>query len=458
MSPTRAEKFADIPTEQRAPPRRADVGPEVFELHVLEGPDRPLVFRLGSTQERILVGQSPVCQLRLKDPSVSRRHAAVELDAGTLKWTDLQSTNGTVVNGLTVLELKLTGGERLRLGDTVIEIRRAPTGTRASSEPTTAASFGRVIGASPAMRALYPLCDRLAASQVPVIIEGETGTGKEVLAEAIHERSARAQGPFVVFDCTTVASSLVESALFGHERGAFTGATSARRGVFEEAEGGTLFIDELGELDLALQAKLLRGLERSEVRRIGGDRWIRVDVRVIAATRRDLDQAVQAGRFRDDLFFRIAVGRVELPPLRKRLSDIPLLAQHFWELHGGAGAVPADALERFATYSWPGNVRELYNAVARLLALGEALPGAPGLVEDTGLAPNPSGSSEGDLIERILARDLPLPTSRALLVEAFERRYVARVLERHAGNVARAAAASGIARRYFQLLKARQAR
>jgi len=377
-----------------------------------------------------------------------------------LRLVDLGSSNGTFVETLSIHEVLLAGGERVRLGETVLEVQRVDG---ACVAPPAAKGFGAVVGASEAMRRLYPLCERLAAATVPLVIEGETGTGKEVLAEALHEQSPRASGHFVVFDCTSVAPSLLEAALFGHERGAFTGAVTARPGVFEEAQGGTLLIDEIGDLDINLQAKLLRALQRSEVRRIGGTKWLKVDVRVIAATRRDLDREVQAGRFRDDLFFRIAVARIELPPLRSRGGDVPLLAQHFWTQLGGAGAVPGPLLARYADYAWPGNVRELANVVARQLALGDLdLP--PVRSSEAATADSPvaaamaTATAEGDEVERVLSLDLPLAVARQKLVDAFERRYIERVLRRHDGHVARAAAASGVARRYFQLLKARQAK
>jgi two-component system, NtrC family, response regulator HydG len=313
--------------------------------------------------------------------------------------------------------------------------------------PTPAAGFGRMLGDSPEMREIYALCGRLAPSDVPIVVEGETGTGKEVLAEALHASSRRAAGPFVVFDCTAVAPSLLESALFGHERGAFTGALAQRRGVFEQAHGGTLFIDEIGELEAVLQPKLLRAIERGEVQRVGSNRWDRVDVRIIAATRRDLDREVEAGRFRDDLFFRLAVGRVELPPLRRRRGDVAVLARHFWhQIAGPARPLPPGLIERLEDRPWPGNIRELQNAIARHVAVGD-LPEAT--------VARSSGSSS-DAIERVLSMELPLPRARAELVEEFERRYVEAVLDRHDGNVTRAAAASGLALRYFQLLRARR--
>jgi transcriptional regulator with GAF, ATPase, and Fis domain len=391
---------------------------------------------------------------------VSRRHAALEPAGDLLRLTDLGSTNGTRVQDLTVVEVLLRGGEVVRLGDTALRIVRLDSG----EHPAVAAAmrFGRVIGGSFEMRRLYPLCERLAASDVPLIIEGETGTGKEQLAEALHEASPRAKDPFVVLDCTAVSANLLESALFGHERGAFTGAVASRRGIFEIADGGTLLIDEIGDLDFALQAKLLRAIERSEVQRVGSDRFIRVNVRVIAATRRNLDEEVQSGRFRDDLFFRLAVTRIELPPLRKRTGDIGLLARHFWRTFGGEGSPPEDYLRRLESYGWPGNVRELHNAIVRRLSLGDLDPDGQDSLDaqesSSGPPSKPPSQRSADGIERILARDLSFPHARDEVVAEFERRYVDRLLARYGGSVTRAAAASGIALRYFQRIRARQAK
>jgi two-component system, NtrC family, response regulator HydG len=419
-----------------------------FRLRVEQGPDAGKELLVDGMQPlRVLVGTSPACALRLADRQISRRHAAIDVTSEGLRLTDLGSTNGTFANGMCVFDVRLSGGDVVRMGDDVL---RVDVVSQAQERPVTPAMrFGRVIGASPEMRRLYPLCERLAASDVPVVVEGETGTGKELLAESIHEESARAGGPFVVFDCTTVAVNLLESTLFGHERGAFTGAVQARRGVFELAHGGTLLIDEIGELDAALQAKLLRAIERSEVQRVGGERFLKVDVRVMAATRRDLDREVQAGRFRDDLFYRLAVARIELPPLRQRRGDIQVLGRYFWErLGGGDRPIPEQLLRRFEEYAWPGNVRELGNAIARHIALGDLAT-----VETGREAASAAGT---DVLTETLAMDLPLPAARQRVVDAFERAYVERVLQKHNGNVVRAAAASGIARRYFYVIKSRQ--
>ncbi len=445
----RPEDAEDVSTLMNRAAAEARSEPVAYVLVVADGPDQGKKLTIDASKPvRSLAGQSAACELRLTDPHVSRRHAAFGVTARGLHLVDLRSTNGTFVNGVAVVEAYLEGGEVVRVGSTSIRVDVEAAPSSAQLAPTM--RFGRMVGASEAMRRLYPLCERLAASNVPVVVEGETGTGKELLAEAIHEEGPRAQGPFVVFDCTAVAPNLLESALFGHERGAFTGAVAARKGVFEQADGGTLLVDEIGDLDVTLQAKLLRAIERSEVQRVGGEGFVRVDVRVIAATRRDLDREVQEGRFRDDLFYRLAVARIELPPLREREGDVALLARHFWRMLGGAAQpIPADVLSRFEDYDWPGNVRELHNAVARRLALGELEPAASSRKSE---APPPAGAGSNEIRVRV---NLPFSLARQHAIDDFERIYIAHVLERHGGNVVRAAEASGIARRYFHIVKAR---
>jgi transcriptional regulator with GAF, ATPase, and Fis domain len=446
-------KDAGATTVERPRHDPARAAAATFRLTVTEGPDRGKSLVLDGTQPLpAYVGQGPSCALRLADRTVSRRHAAFDMVDRRLRLTDAGSRNGTSVDGLAVVDVYLRGGETIRLGESALRIDVTDPAT---SVPVSACTgFGRLVGASTEMRRMYPVCERLAAVDVPVLIEGETGTGKEVLAESLHQQGPRAEGPFVVFDCAAVTPSLVESDLFGHERGAFTGAVGTRRGVFELAHGGTLLIDEIGELSPELQPKLLRAIERSEVRRVGADRPVRVDVRILSATRRDLDREVQAGRFRDDLYHRLAVARVELPPLRRRRGDLPLLAAHLCEELGASRkALPDDLLLRWEDYGWPGNVRELRNAVARWLALGdEAESRRRG-------SPMPGAAAGGDdVVARVIADRLPYVHARARVLEDFERRYVERVLEEHGGNVARAAAASGIARRHFQRVKARSLR
>ncbi|MEQ9323385.1 MAG: sigma 54-interacting transcriptional regulator, partial [Polyangiaceae bacterium] len=349
----------DPATQQHARFEDDEDDTSAFELTVATGSDSGETLTVhGSAPGPSLVGTSESCALRLSDPAVSRRHLEVDVEEGRLRLRDLGSTNGTWIGSVSVTEVSLSGGEVVSLSaETRLRVARAPS-TQAPPLPE-ATSFGRYIGASVAMRRRYPLFDRMAASTIPVVIEGETGTGKEVLAEALHEMGPRAGGPFVVFDCTAVPGALVEAELFGVNAGAFTGATASRAGILEQAAGGTLLIDEIGDLDLHLQPKLLRVLERSEFRRVGGGQVTRVDVRIIAATRRDLDHEVQQGRFRDDLFHRLAVGRVELPPLRRRAGDILVLARYFWEQLGGEpGGLTQKLLQRWEAYDWPGNIRE----------------------------------------------------------------------------------------------------
>ena len=424
----------------------AEESAQAYTVTALEGPDQGRTWRLDPTSPNaIFVGQSVACAIRLQDRKVSRRHAALELAGARLRIRDLDSANGTVVDGVAVVDAYLRSGSVARVGDTALRFDRSAE--PAPPAPSTAERFGKVLGASLEMRRVYPLAERLARTDVPIIIEGETGTGKEVLAESIHEASARAQGPYVVFDCTTVAASLVESELFGHERGAFTGAVTTRRGVFEQAHGGTLFIDEIGDLPLPLQAKLLRAIERSGVRRVGGEKSFVVNVRIIAATRRDLDREVQEGRFRDDLFHRLAVGRIELPPLRRRRGDVSLLARELWRALGGGKGPPNELVARWEEEAWPGNIRELRNAVARQIALA-GIDAAP-LAEEG----DPPSGSEPTFVSELLALDLPLPLARMRLVAAFEQLYIARILAQHGGNTAEAAKASGIALRYFNVLR-----
>jgi two-component system, NtrC family, response regulator HydG len=422
-------------------------------LSVVGGPDAGASFRIEDlATRRVFVGQSPACEVRVHDPLVSRRHAALELGSDAVHIHDLGSTNGTWINRVRIIEGLVQSGDTVQVGGTLmrLDLDGAPQVLPAS--PHT--SFCKTLGISPEMRRLYPIFERLAQLDLPVLIEGETGTGKEALAESLHEAGPRAAGPFMVVDCTALAANLLEAELFGHEQGAFTGATTTRTGLFQEAHGGTLFLDEIGDLEMALQAKLLRAIEKGEVRRVGSNRWTKVDTRIIAATRRDLDGEVQARRFRDDLFFRLAVARVELPPLRRRRGDIAFLARHFWSSLGGEErALTQDLLQRFEAQDWPGNIRELHNAVARHIALGD---------ESLHFATDgPIGHAAEPVNVAAFARKTadvgsPITLGRQEILSAFDRAYMNRMLEKHGGNVTHAAAASGIGRRYFQMLRARK--
>lgn len=424
-----------------------------FVLTVTEGVNEGTSVMIHEGSCPMSAGTSEYCELRVTDPEVSRRHVSFEVKDGLLRVKDMGSTNGTWVNGTRMIEALLTGGEAIRIGATTLTVERSVCDLE--TPIADEASFGTFVGRSLAVRRLYPLCRKVAAVNVPLVIEGETGTGKEALAEAIHQASSRASKPLVLFDCTAVAPSLLEAALFGHERGAFTGAEMARPGVFEEADGGTLFIDEIGDLDMGLQSRLLRAIQKSEVRRIGGNRWLRVDVRVIAATRRDLDAEVAAGRFRDDLFFRLAIARLTLPPLRERPEDIELLARHFWSLHtdGGKQPFPNEVVGRLRAYAWPGNVRELSNTMARLAAFGELATKEEGQLfmrRPTNAPP----SAPSDFIDTVVAQGLKLAAARELVMGEFERRYVAFLDQAHHHERARAAA-SGVSDRYLRTLRGR---
>jgi DNA-binding NtrC family response regulator len=389
------------------PAREPDGARPSFLVSVVAGPDRGFAFELdGAASPRCFAGVGPACALRLTDPLVSRRHAAFEIETEGLRVQDLGSKNGTVVNGLRIADALLAGGEVVRIGATMLKVERLAR--VATARQTRAMAFGRVIGASAEMRRLYPLFQAIAAAAAPALIEGETGTGKELLAEVLHETGPRALGPFVVADC-------------GDDGGASLASS------IEQARGGTLFVDDVAELDARAQRILIEVIDRG-----GGD------PRIVVATRTDLDAEVQAGRFRDDLLRRLAGLRAELPPLRRRKGDVALLARHFWRTLGGGDQMPPDLVARLETYAWPGNVRELANFVARRFARGAAEP----VLED-----------DDDDMDRFL--DMPFTRARAAAQADFEKRYVTRVLARHGGHVGRAAAASGIARRYFQVIRGR---
>jgi two-component system, NtrC family, response regulator HydG len=425
---------------------KAPEGDTTFCVKVLTGPDAGQEVRFDATKVRALLGTSETSDLRLTDRLVSRRHLAFDVGDALLRVTDLGSSNGTTVNGVRIVDALLAGGEIVAVGETTLMVSAA----RDASVPrlTSATNLGRMVGGSVAMRRLYPTCARLAASNLPVVIEGETGTGKELLAETLHELGPRASGPFVVFDCAAVAPDRVDALLFGEE--SRTGEVHA--GVLEQAHGGTLFLDEVAELDEATQAKLLRAIERGELMRVGSSTWRKVDVRFIAASRRDLDREVELGQFRKDVYFRLSVGRIELPPLRQRTGDVALLAAYFWQrMSMGDDPLPSSFLAQLESFPWPGNVRELINTMARRIALGEAAE-----ADSVDSLRGSRSAPPGELVERVLELGISLTEARALVVEDLERRYVERMLAKHDGNVTRAAAASGLARRYFQVLRARQ--
>ncbi|MCC6752294.1 MAG: sigma 54-interacting transcriptional regulator [Deltaproteobacteria bacterium] len=405
------------------------------ELEVLSGPDRGLRFPLGPHSVRI--GSSRRCELVLHDPSVSSIHAELELTEKGYLLRDRDSRNGTRIGSWQIREAWLAAGMRIRLGQTELLVHALGGLLRIELvEPTL---LHGLVAHSVQMRAVAELLTRLAATDVTVLIEGESGTGKEVTAQALHALSPRAAGPFVVADCGAIPASLFPSEFFGYERGAFTGAERERAGLFEEARGGTLFLDEIGEIPLEQQSALLGVLSRNEVRRLGSQKATAIDIRLVAATNRNLKEEIRAGRFREDLYYRIAVGLVHLPPLRERREDLPPLARRFAEESGAL--VTEELLRTFLTYRWPGNVRELKNAIATLAVTPEAL-------QLGGRRSSRFRRSDGTILSLAEARDLDK--------DSFEREYLAEVITLADGNYTRAAELAQISRVRMMQLAGRQ--
>jgi transcriptional regulator with GAF, ATPase, and Fis domain len=446
-------------------------------LAVVDGPSRGARAAVGSEIAR--VGTADGNDLVLADRTVSRFHCELSLRGNTIILRDCGSTNGTVVDGVRVREAEIPPGTLVRIGSSAfhVELGEEPAFVEISGRT----GFGELVGASVEMRRVYAILERLALTDATLLIQGETGTGKDVAARSLHAASPRADKPFVAVDCGAIPEHLVESELFGHVRGAFTGATSDRMGVFEEADGGTLFLDEIGEMPIALQPKLLRAIESRSIRRVGGGAARTVNVRIVAATNRSLASSINEGTFREDLYYRLAVVELRLPPLRARRDDIPLLAEHFYHLFVGesAGNLPTEFLTTLIGRGWPGNVRELKNYIERSVSLGTVVPrpppsgdagapggptlttaagtigGAPALGAPIG-APEALGHS-GALaaIENFVALHLPLKEARDAWTKTFEMAYVRAMLRTVGGNVTRAAERAGVSRRFLQRMVAR---
>jgi len=431
-----------VTTHQLPEPSGGDLVLDCFRLRVVEGPDTGRTFT--STDARTVIGTGESADLRLTDSTVSRFHCELVVSEAGVFLRDLGSTNATVVSGVTVREARLDPRAMIRLGRT--QVCFEPDAVSMKVRLSGRERFGNMVGRSVASRRAFALLEQAAASDATVLLQGETGTGKEVAAESIHLESARRDGPFVVVDCGSIPSNLLESELFGHARGAFTGADRPREGAFEAANGGTIFLDEIGELDADLQPKLLRVLEKRTVKPVGSNQVVPLDVRVIAATNRDLRVEVNSKAFRADLYFRLAVLQVVLPPLRDRAEDVPLLVSHLVDALGAAGrpeaevtATPAfrDAVMRHA---WPGNVRELRNYVERCLAMQDVA-----LDPSQGLAPVAADGVDVDIHE-------PLGRARERVTSAFERAYLEKIVAAHDGNVSAAARAAQIDRVHFHRL------
>ena len=417
-----------------------------LRAEVVKGPDRGTVKEHAA--EALTIGTAQDNDLVLTDETVSRYHTELRTAGDRVEVIDHGSTNGTAVGSARINHGSVTSGTVLTLGKTFVKVT---DGAPLEVELSEASDLHGLRGKSPSMRRLMARIEQVAKTDVSVLLLGETGTGKEVVSRAIHLSSRRAKAPLEVVDCGALMPSLVASELFGHEKGAFTGANQQYAGAFERANGGTIFLDEIGELTPELQVRLLGVLERRRFRRVGGSKPIDVDVRVIAATHRDLRKRVNTDEFRQDLYYRIAVARLEIPPLRERADDIPMLAEHFLSEMGVGEPIhqvlQLDELTTLQRYNWPGNVRELRNFVESAVAFGfdTSMPEADPSQDSVG-----SGPADWS---RYL--DLKYHDARDTLVRDFQRVYFERLLELHGDNVTHAAKAAKLSRPHLvQILKA----
>jgi transcriptional regulator with GAF, ATPase, and Fis domain len=424
--------------------RKSDFEDDGFETALHHEPSAARQFQRGmkiswpngaiEVERRAIVGSMPGADVVIEEPTVSRLHAELELRDDGIWVKDLESTNGTFVGSVRIDRARVPDGAGVRLGAATITVTR--TEERPATELWTGDSFGPLLGVSAPMRELFARLARVATTDATVLIHGETGSGKELVAQAIHEASRRAAGPLVIVDCATLPENLIETELFGHVKNAFTGAVAARTGAIEAAEGGTVFLDEVGELPLTMQPKLLRVIESKRVRRIGETNYRPVDVRFIAATHRDIAAMVNKGAFREDLYFRLAVVPVTLPPLRERRDDIPQLVRAF--LPEGV-ALPGSFVEDISARPWRGNVRELRNLVERAVTLGTS----------EAYLPSP-GAARGDL--PAVPLDRPFKELRDAWMNHIEREYLAGLLAKLNGNISQVAATAGLDRTYVYRL------
>jgi DNA-binding NtrC family response regulator len=428
----------DVPTEKVPGPQTSV--PVGARLVVVTGPDRgrELVLAADTTYR---IGKHESCDLALTDGGVSRQHLELALADDGLRVRDLDSKNGSYYQGAQFATIVIGLGASLKIGSS--ELLLVGPDEAMPLEIWDGDRFGNLLGASVAMRRVFALLAKFAASPAPVLIRGETGTGKELVAAAIHAHSPRATKRFVVGDLASVTGSLIESELFGHVRGAFTGADHDRAGLFAEAKDGTVFLDEIGELELADQPRLLRALDQKQYRPVGSSTYRPIEARLVAATNRDLRAEVAAGQFREDLYHRLAVLCVDIPPLRERRDDIPALAKHFVAATATQLGVPEpevspQLLAEIAEHDWPGNVRQLRNVLERAVTLtppGQPLDGAT-----LGLYPGAKrASAHADV-------SLPFHDAKSQLIDAWERDYVQRLLEKCNGNLSLAARNAGMSR------------
>jgi len=438
-------------------------GPELrahgLRLRVTSGPNAGLSVTLPAALA--LVGRSPAAELRLTDPAVSSFHLELKATPTGVEVVDLESSNGTYYQGARLDRGAVSSGATLQIGASTLCVELDTAEEKPADE---LASFGALRGESVVTRELFGLLARLARTELSILLEGPTGVGKELAARAIHETSQHASGPFVVLDCTAIPPTLAESVLFGHEKGAFTGATERRPGIFEAAGEGTVFLDEVGELLPELQAKLLRVLERREVVRVGSVKPHPILARVLSATWRDLRARVNGGSFREDLYYRVTQARVVIPPLSARRDDIPLLVRHFLACLPSsvpcARSITDEALSELVLRDFPGNVRELKNTVERaaMTAAGAMITSADLAFErmlageaDRGLEPSraslpPPAPADG-------AQPVaPFKEAKRTLIDEFERQYLENLLARAGDNLSRAAALARIERHYLREL------
>ncbi|HET9624625.1 MAG TPA: sigma 54-interacting transcriptional regulator [Kofleriaceae bacterium] len=447
----------------------------------LQSVDDPSV-QWSFDKDEVRIGSMEDNDVVLHDDTVSRYHCRITQDDHGYVLLDQRSTNGTFINKVRIREAFLKPGAILSVGQT--HLRFNAREEEVEIVPSRSDRCAGLIGGNPKMREIYAIIEKIAPTATTVVIDGETGTGKEVVAQAIHSLSPRAKNDLVVFDCGAVPPNLIESELFGHEKGSFTGAVMTRQGLFEQADGGTLFLDELGELPLDLQPKLLRALEQREVRRVGSAKASKVDVRIIAATNRNLEEEVRAGRFRQDLFYRLSVVRLHLPSLHDRADDVPLLVQHFLDT-GAFNRKPnaptvrsasREAIAALQAYPWPGNVRELVNVVERAVSFCDTdtieLSDLPDYIRTakappretptrrttvTGATPVPQVSMNPNAPapappEELLAEGVTFKDAKERWVASFERDYILQLLRRNNGNISHAARAADIDRKYFRKL------
>ena len=412
------------------------------QIVVVEGPDMGRAVNIA--EEPVTVGTFEDSDLVLTDDRVSRMHMTVhEEPGGRFVVRDLESLNGTLYEGSFISEATLPPGATLKVGRSFLRLQPRPQ--RMEVSPSQSRRFGDLVAESLAMREVIGVTELAATSEVTVLIEGETGTGKELTARAIHEGSERRKGPFVVIDCGALPATLLESELFGHVRGAFTGASTDRLGAFARASGGTIFLDELGSVPLEAQARMLRALEERRVRPVGADQEREVDVRVIAASSTSLEARVAEGTFRPDLYYRLSVVRIQLPPLRARREDIVPIVKELMRRRGlEAGRVVGANLNRLMAHTWPGNVRELRNVIDRAIALS---PGARSF-QDLRIAVDPMSGEE----ELSVRTDLSYAEAKQKLLETFEYRYLRDILTRCEGNISAASRVSELDRKYLRSL------